>query len=254
MKNIFKFLGIVTFVAAIGFSFTACGDSGSGDNGGNGNGGNGGNVNTGNILKITDAQLYTMNYNTQQGNFEYVPYNGTVTDLIYMPVYNDLYTDEEPEYLPINDIFDGAKTVTVINGKLSVNFGTPKSSVMYSTSTLKAKYPSLTISSNDAKLFSVSIFVGRIDSPNNVYNIHQDYMSETTVGYMYSNKNVTINGTTIENSGDGIYTARYSMDLKTGWNSIVQTETQTSNGNYEVSVKTGNPTTSIKWIIDGNIN
>jgi hypothetical protein len=42
MKSIFKLLGIIALVAAIGFSFTACGDSSSGDNGGNGNGGNGG--------------------------------------------------------------------------------------------------------------------------------------------------------------------------------------------------------------------
>jgi hypothetical protein len=237
MKNVFKFLAIA-LVAVIGFSFVTCGDSEEGNSGGNSG-------SLGATLTISNAQVYTREYIYEIGKDVYTQFNGTVTGLNYVGVIDyDGY--EGVKILPITDVIDGAKTITIIDGKLSISIGTPKASVMTSVELFKTEYPSLTVSPIDAKFY---VLAGITDS-----DVRQYISSSNEIIYMYVDSNVKISGTHVQHDERDDYTTTYvyAMDLKTGWNTVITTVTRENDYTEDLMIKTGKPTGDEKWIYNEN--
>jgi hypothetical protein len=238
MKNIFKVLGFIALVAVVGFSFITCGDGGSSDNGF-----------IGSTLIINNAQVYSADFSLESRWYEFNLFNETVTGLNYIFVDSDSPTGESG-YFPLDELINGTKTVTLENGKFSINIGTPKPSALIRLSILKMIYPNLTISPNDAKHLAINYFY---DS-NNIGSRKSiglgEYLRE--INYIYVDKNVTVNGTGVDFQGT---THNFSLDLKTGWNSFIVTyNVNYDNSHIDISYRSGTPTADFKWILNYNFS
>jgi hypothetical protein len=222
MKNTFKYLAI-TLIAVLGLSFAACSD--------------GGEEGSGAALTINGAQVYKTEIDYENLEIVYVPFDGTVAGLNY--IYVPDATGESGQYLPLASVFDGANTASLVNGKLSLSLGTPKASALTSVGVIKDSAPDLTISAADAKLF---LFAQITDSGQN----QSVYCNE--IIYMYVNKNVKITGTEVDEENGFTTTLVYALDLKTGWNVVIQNIAQTGENTAAGTVKTGSPTGNEKWL------
>jgi hypothetical protein len=235
MKKVFKFL-LIVLVAIIGLSFVDCGDGGEE---GSGEGGNSGAL--GATLTISNAQVYTREWDSETDEDVYTPFNGTVTGLNYVPVI-DYNGNTDGMYYPIADVIDGARTITLVNGKLSISIGTPKAYTLSSVEYFKRLNPSLTVRPIDSKFYFLE---GITDSDERQYISSYD-----EIIYMYVDKNVTISGTHVQHVGedDDTITFIYAMDLKTGWNTVITTVMRENDYTVEVTIKTGKPTGNEKWV------
>ena len=239
MKNTSKLFGFIALVAVIGFSMSACGGD---DN----DGGGGGNGSLGNTLTITNAQVYS-----EDSNDQLVEFTGTVQNLNYVEVKNKNRDGDFSVLKSLNELIDGNPTVTLINGKLNVTLGTPKASSLENFDTSELP-PGITVSTTGVKVFIINIFY---DSPTwndnrvmqSTYYPSFDPSRDTHmhVNYIYSNKDVNISGTYIYDEYSFTYT--YAMNLKAGWNSVLET-TKDIEGGF-LSYKTGTPPSDCKWII-----
>jgi len=189
---------------------------------GGGGGESGGNGSLGSTLTITNAQVYSVEYND---GYQFFPFNSTVNNL---KIYN--YEDSS-----LNEIIDGNPIITLVNGKLNVTLGTPKISSLKDP-TLP---PGITASTSGVKMFQISGFT---DGPPNATNVFQDKWEINeqgraicSVDYYYVNKDVKISGT----SG----TTTVAMNLKAGWNSVFFNTTQTGN-----TMETGTPPADYRWM------
>jgi hypothetical protein len=235
MKTTFKYLAIA-LIAIIGLSFAACGDGGE-----EGNGGNNGSL--GATLTISNAQVYTIDYENLETEIAYIPFGGTVTGLNY--VYVPDPTGEDGEIKPLNEVFNGANAVTLVNGKLSISLGTPKASAMISFEYVKTLNPTLAISNSAANYYG---FAGITDEDDN-----KSIITNGEVLYMYADRNVSVRGTVVEDDeyDGGAATVVYAMDLKTGWNTVILTETKVNGQTVGSTIKTGKPAGNEKWIYLG---
>jgi uncharacterized protein YjdB len=189
----------------------------------------GGNVNiSATTLTITNAPVAKKDWYTDNGKEVdlYIQFDETVNGLSYI--------DDKT----LSNVFDGSNTVTLIDGKLSISLGTPKPTELMS---LSETNNGLTISDKTASIFMLST----ISDKNHNNNIE----SGDEVGYIYSDKDVTISGTTVEQYywDDIEYTNVYDWKLKTGWNAVIMTETKTGNS-VVIKTETGNPTGNEKWL------
>jgi hypothetical protein len=176
----------------------------------------------------------------------YTPFDGTVTGLNYVNVPTSMAGESEDNFMPLNDVINGNRTVTLTDGKLSISLGTPKPSVLLSFDEMKAKYPSLTINPSGAKGFGL----GQIHTGDNYSSTSiSRYNENSGVSYFYSDKNVTIRGTYNEVINDRTYAYDIALELKTGWNTTIQTTTQLSDTSLKITVKTGKPTANDKWVL-----
>jgi len=237
MKGIFKLFGIIVLVAIIGFSMVTCDDGGGGEGGGgNGNGSNQQeeypNINItpiGNTLTINDVQVYKQHSNngeyyyeeyTKSGiveltHLQYIDYNAYSNFLNGINDYNNIY-----KTCLISEAINSNPSVKIMNGKLSVNLGTPKSGFL----TLMSNYYHYlnnwsnlyegvidgfdgSVSPSDAKFFTLYNF-NNIDEYENVIIS----LTKSSGGYVYVDKDVTISIVINKNS--------YKISYKKGWNKL----------------------------------
>jgi hypothetical protein len=245
MKNTLKVLGFIA-LAIIGLSLAACDEAGVEENGGgDDNGFIGATLTISNepvLLRVRDYETY---------EDVYIPFNGTVEGLNY--VYAGDFTTGQSQLLPLNEVFNGTNTVTLKDGKMSVKLGTPKAFTMVSVEYLKTMYPSLTIDPSDAKFYELSSITDSNEN-NRIQIGSEDNLRNAS--YWYSDKNVTINGTGVRyNEWDGSTTTFFfAMDLKSGWNSLISSGSQTSWNSYEGTVKNEKLSDKEKWILMSNNN
>jgi hypothetical protein len=201
----------------------------------------GGDGSMGSTLTITNAQVYSINWS----NGATIQFDDTVQGLTCKGVVTRDAMSDEPK--PLNNLIDGNPTVTLINGKLNITLGTPKASSMddLNTSTMPS---GITVSTTGVKMFSISSIC---DSSGNTsvlqYQPYIEYSFEryprVLVTYIYSNKDVNISG----KSTDPMSTYTYAMNLKAGWNSVIQTITEGTS--FSVITKTGKPPADCKWMV-----
>jgi hypothetical protein len=186
-------------------------------------------------LALSGMRVYMDDWSDQIGYF-YTPFEDSIYDLNYISIYNS--NDEEPDVFPLNEVFYGYNNVTLTNGNLSLNLGTPKDIALRSFS--DDDYPSgITISNSAAKYFELS----RITRESGYGNIQSD-----DVIYMYADRDVTISGSQSNNyGGDYTFTYVYAVNLKAGWNSIITVVNYESENSLEVTMKTGMITGIEKW-------
>ena len=235
MKNRFKMFGFIAIAAVIGFSMAACG--------GDDNDGGGGNGSFGNTLTITNAQVYSVDFT--DSNIQLIEFTDTVQDLNYVQVLGS--SDDSGSVLKsLNELIDGNPTVTLINGKLNVTLGTPKTSSLQNLDT-GTMPQGITVSKTGVKAFFLERFYN-ISSDQSVSQYRTDSHVFTRIIYIYSNKDVNINGTYTaytDRDNEYSYTVTYAINLKTGWNSVIETPNQTR----EITFWAGTPTADCKWVI-----
>jgi len=248
MKKTFKVLGVITFVAIVGFSLVTCDDSGGG--GGDG-GGVVGPAFIGDELKIENQQVYTADEN--EYGIIYSAYNGSKT---------------------LTESYGGIGGIT--NGKFSFTLGTPNSISLSTVSSFLPEYSgyfdNLTISNTQAKGLSIETFnfsdYAGLTRIYESYNISVNSLSSTVymINYVYVDNDVTISGKgktqTWQETHEGITyeqtttTQNLNITLKKGWNVVRQTIN--SSQSYAETSITGNATISIslgdlsscKWVLD----
>jgi hypothetical protein len=237
-------IAIIALVAVIGFSMTACGGDGDGGGGGDGDG------YMGSTLTITDGKVYKQAYNGVNG-FEYIPYNGTIPGLNYVRATN--YSTLESGSFPLSSVFNGANSITLADGKLKISLGTPKPAF---TSNLTFLYlsaiPGITVSPQDAKLFSLSAISDSSEQNENRNELSlYGFEGSNKISYMYADKNVSVNGTFTQKTDGSSITSHYSMNLKAGWNTVVTSSAETNNSR-ETWLKTEKPSADDnKWLLIG---
>jgi predicted small secreted protein len=190
-------------------------------------------------LALSGMRVYKDEYLDHIG-YAYVPFYGTVDGL------NTIYLNDdegERDYFTLDEIFDGTNSVTLTGGNLSINLGTPKSFALKNImDDFDDEVPfNLTIDNPNAKYFTLS---------SNIYHEDDSKWIECNDGvtYMYVDRDVTISGSG-SLGGDGWATAVVNMNLKTGWNSVIQISEETSDS-YKVTMKTGVFTGKVKWVYE----
>jgi hypothetical protein len=222
-----RVLGLIALTAVIGFTFAACGDADE-DSGSSGS--------LGAALVISNASVVTREWDYETGEEVDFPFDGTVEGLNY--VYG---SGDNGNKLPLDEAFSGTNTVTLIDGKLSINMGIPKEVLLLSVEMFKEISPDFIISDNTAKFYQL-------------YSIYDEYGNKSIytpdgVSYWYVDKNVNIGGPFIQwRESDGkMQTIVLTLDLKTGWNTVIQTITKETETAIEGTMKTGKPTGNEKW-------
>jgi len=193
MKGIFKLIGVIALVAIIGLSMTTCDDS-------SGGGGGGGNSEyeiltpIGNILTINDVQVYYRLYRDYEKYYEEYTKPGTVelTNTYYYD-YDGYLAGTNPSMNSsgaINAIIDGSPSVKIMNGKLSISLGTPKSNFMSLISSylhISGNY-GYSINPSNAKFFMFRPCFFNVDEYGNALTEIINY----GIMYFYFNEDVTI--------------------------------------------------------------
>jgi hypothetical protein len=239
MQRTWRAARIIILVVAMCFSFAACGDSGGDDNNGNGGGGF-----LGSTLTISNAQVYTVEWNGQEGII--IPINKTV-DLNYVEFIVRDIDDSIIENL--NYFFDTDRTLTLKNGKLNINLKKPRNLVpvdIYFGS-------NYAISRNDANIIRFNGFStypkhNNEDDRNATLNL---WSAEAVQGYSfwYSDKDVTINGLYDPSSEPPRI---YELDLKTGWNSVINCSYSIDGYDYVWGNKTEKISSNAMWGLIGD--
>jgi uncharacterized repeat protein (TIGR02543 family) len=213
----------------------------SSGNSGNGPGGDG---SLGNTLTITNAQVHTLKWNSDDYSYTYTPFNDTVTGLNYL-----MYPDQETNLASsksLTDAINGTPSVTLTGGKLNVTLGTPKTSMLYSLDSMMAQYPGVTISPSGANVFFFQAFSDSAET-NNAVIVEQRGGNNGIVIYYYADKAVNITGkVSITNNDEQPYTITMAMNLKAGWNSVIQSYTE----NDGAIMQTGKPSATDRWVVD----
>jgi hypothetical protein len=180
-------------------------------------------------------------------NYTYSPSTETVTGLIYIYAATEDDTDESPK---ITDVINSPTTVTLTDGKLNVSLGTPKNTALINLAAMFSGSSGITVSQSDAKIF---LFYGFSTTSNSssdtktIYQLAKDY-NDIGVFYFYSDKDVNITGRQTQTDEYGTYTSIYAMNLKTGWNSVITTSTETISG-YNSIYRTEKPSADYKWVL-----
>jgi hypothetical protein len=189
-------------------------------------------------LSLSNARVYTGSWNDDINEWAYAPFNDTVSGLNY--IYFRESDDEEGGYLTLDEVFNGTNNVTLTNGNLSIQIGTPKEFALTNIMDglgYDELPPDFTISDSSAKWHIFSAIED--ESGDNRINCRDD------VFYMYADRNVRLSWTQSYPS-DWTETYVYNLNLKAGWNSVIQIFTQSSNS-VEMTMKTGMFTGKVKW-------
>jgi hypothetical protein len=204
-----------------------------------GDGPGGGDVSLGNTLTISNAQVYSVNWDYSPPRFS--SYNGTVSNLNY------IYSRDDDDYTPLSDLIEGNPSVTLKNGKLNITLGKPKNSSLeyFNASNMPE---GITVSRTDAKTFTI----------NRLYNRDDDYVmqgqfegnEDNSVMYVYADKDLNVTGQTTTTQYGVTYTGIYAVYFKAGWNSVYTTRSQTGTNAYQTTVKTGTPPAAFRWVIN----
>jgi uncharacterized repeat protein (TIGR02543 family) len=205
--------------------------------------GPGGDGGLGNTLTITNAQAYTMEWNNDDDSYTYLPFNDTVASLNYLH-YND---GNITSSISLTDAINGTPSVTLIGGKLNVTLGTPKTSAMSSIDSMMAQYPGVTISPSGAKVFVFLVFSNSADVDHAV-TVAQYGDNYGQVIYYYADKAVNITGkvSITFNDDDQPFTITMAMNLKAGWNSVIQSYTE----NDGAIMQSGKLSATDRWVVD----
>jgi hypothetical protein len=207
MKNALKLVGIIAIAAVIGFWAVSCGDDGD----------SGGEVKE--IIGENDTKLVSG------------------VDVIYDSIWLDdisgakkasdfsLFPDwfGGGEYKPLSSVLDGSASVKVNNGKVTIIFGTPKSSNMGSVNNFLDAYfeengKKITATPSDAKIFTMPFYF---------YTSDKKYYLEdhgATILLLYADNPLTLNGTyTYVSSYDDKENTVIinNVSLKKGWNYLI---------------------------------
>jgi biotin operon repressor len=190
-------------------------------------------------LTINNVQVASKEgFWTDDNKYEerYEQYDESVYGLNYIYIYDN--TNYYEMSLTLNEVFSSPNSVSLTNGKLSIQLGKPNTSVMNSLERFKEE--GFKIDNEDAKYFEL----GKIR--NNNY----DRVESDEVWYWYVDDDVTITADGDGGGSDGInYTYVYNIELKSGWNAIIRTVTENSTS-IEYKWEVGTPTGKEKWLIN----
>jgi hypothetical protein len=245
MRNLYKLIGIIALVAAIGFSFVSC-DTGGGDDGGGDNKNNNGDstaANLGNELTLSDQQVYTGGWN---GNtYMYMPFTENLT---VVASHYDYTTDNS---IPIG----GSGAIT--NGKLNYTIKTPSSLRPIINEFIYGfdgdGWDNFQAIPSDTKCVFLRLTVPNGNLRKGNFTVSESgntsLWTEEGVGYIYVDKDVTITGrgTTVNGTYDYDYLETYTwtavnlnLALKAGWNALHFKES----GSATFTPSIGNPTSA----------
>ena len=240
MKNALKLIGIIAIAAVIGFCLVSCGDDGAGGNsGGNnsgntgGNGGGNGGGNAGNNITSGAEVVY-------DSSIKDLTEAKGKTDFGYTYYYDEEENNEEIK--PLSEFLDGSPSVKISGGKVTINFGTPKSDYLSTFNNWLTEY-GLTVSPSNAKFFVFNnlvtadgkYFLGCIKDDNNLSIL------------FYADKDATISGTASDIDGGKVWTSTFNVSLKKGWNYLIMSDNEeTSTATYTSSVT---QPSGFKWTV-----
>jgi len=204
-------------------------------------GGGGGSL--GNTLMITNAQVYSVEWDDDYTTPQFNLFTDTVPDLNY--IYS--YSNDDNYLKPLSELIDGNPSVTLKNGKLNITIGKPKNSSLLDLDT--SNMPAgVTVSTTNVKQF----MIGSISTRDSDYSVMQGKIDgdlESSVQYIYVNKDVNITGKYTYTGDDYTVIVNYVMYLKTGWNPVIMTVNQTVGNTSERTIKTGTPPADYHWIL-----
>ena len=216
MKNFFKLFGIIALVVIIGFSMTACGDSG-GDGGGNDG--------------IPTAGDGFIDFSSP---IPYTVANGDNTARAYDKGVS-FFMDKS---FDLADVFAPGtyKVETDASNKFILQLGIPEAMKCYSLTDIGVgagvEFPA------SLQIFELSGF--RAGSKTNAIYWEHD-TNQDSVSFIYASQNGTVVGKDTNFAGG--YGLTLSLELKQGWNTVICTETNM------FTLVTGTPSNSYKWRI-----
>jgi len=196
------------------------------------------------LLKVNNAQVYKAIYPTCGVPIQFEKTNETIAGLNYILYRVFENTSDDAPIKSLADLIDGEQTVTLTNGKLNVSVGTPKSTALMNIDSLKTLYPDIAISTNNAKIFVVNGFINNIDFYNG--DFFEQRADNGFIRYWYSDKAVNISGSVDQLEADGNidYTIVFAMNLKVGWNTVLE---GFFGDGTKWQYKTGKPPADAKW-------
>ena len=228
MKNIFKMLGIIVFIAVIGFAMTAC------DNDGGGGGGGGSSASLGTTLNLS-GQVFTRDFDYDDDVFSFLPFDGTLA-------VTAVYYEEFDSYL-----LGGTGGITA--GQLSFSIGTPNK-----TEPIGELLSYMMENANNLKISDTTVQAidMNLDTPSgNLFRSHFTATNDERVSYFYVASDVTISAdkSVITNPYDGDTETinAFTINLKTGWNAIRNRVVHTSSG-VTITVSAANPS-NYRWVL-----
>jgi uncharacterized repeat protein (TIGR02543 family) len=192
--------------------------------------------------KINNADVYEMVWDEDDDYPEFKKVTGTAFDGSY--AYTDMYDDDNDEYvlIPLSEVLSSATTVTITNGKLTVNLGDPKQQYLESVTGMLGDEDTLTVSNPNAKSYMLSGFI------NQAGDVGLGYGGlDNQILLCYVNSNVTITGSVVSTDDYGsTYTDTYALNLRTGWNYIKATS---DNEGRNTVIQTATPGNNSMWVI-----
>jgi len=243
MKNVFKLIGVITFIAVIGFSMIACGDGGS-TNSSSSNDNNNNPGNSGTPTSIVGAATLNLSGQLYEGDVDdnFTKFNGNLTVNGYYldwwsshgiipPVYYEIggnggvtngrltFTIGEPDHLENNiDIFLENFRYEWPNVHASTNVKYSELNLVTFISTTNNSWEIMSLNNCDS-LFSVSntskSFTGYDAELRYVY-VDND-VTITATGRSYDDTRTWPDGTSYKTTWE---IKNLSLKLKKGWNAV----------------------------------
>jgi hypothetical protein len=251
MKNLLKFLGIITIAVIIGISLSACeeDDGTSLPSAGNGSLG----LTFEKVYDVTGAEGITTSNFWLRISKEY--YDEEFTDKsINFPINED----QEWDY---SDWLDQGFThpipgsqVKLENGKLTFKLGTPTQDFMdhFADDYSLDHWTNGSSSFDNSKLSATDglktiAFISLTDNDNRD-GLRLRWGKSPAVMFVYANMDGNVSGssTTIDYGGPSNW--KYNWNLKKGWNTVIATAKQ----GEAITLITGTPNASIKWDYEQN--
>jgi len=140
-------------------------------------------------------------------------------------------------------------TVSISNGKFDLTLPTPEAKHLWSIAEDMPE-EGITVSDQTAKMTLAEFYARKDGDSRYILLCNFGETTYVTVEYLYVDKNVNITGTSTWEDEDEEYSSveNYNVQLKKGWNYIVDSGTRASNGNWTYNI-TANGTipSSAKW-------
>jgi len=255
MKNLLKFLGIITIAVIIGISLSACNNDGGNTDEGLPSAGNG-------SLGLTFEKVYDV-----------TGAEGITISNIWLSISKYYYDEECEEYsskninFPINEdqewdysnwLNQGfthpipGSQVKLENGKLTLKLGTPTEDFMdhfaddysldhFTYSQFSADYSKLS-ATDGLKTISFS----QLEDWDNWGDLRWG-KPYPIIMLVYANKDGNVSGSVTQKYDDGTLNIKYNWNLKKGWNTVIAKQEK----NVPVlTLITGTPDASIKWVYE----
>jgi len=216
-------------------------------------------VNLGDKLDVKNQQVWMPNYNTGKVSQMLLKFKGNRTiDVIAVLVEHD--DDDDPSYL-IGSVGSGKIQKGILSFKVDAM---DDSNLLESDDLLLNLFnewfldnngnDNIAIDTDDVKGNIITLVSQYNDDEEPIEGVIREGFSGTDnsltgeyIYYVYVNKNCKITAGEVVKTGLDYTYNKFELSLKTGWNTILKSETYTTAGKSSYSMKVLNP--SIRWVM-----